>query len=227
MLLKRVVLLGFILCLVLSSAYLVWSHCHNTDDCEDLVNDLVANEAWSNPNIDYKVNVLHNYGKDELRPTLAAARVAWSDLHFNDVDIEFSLHYAGTTYETPGGNSDGENTIGWVNLGNYEDAPLAYTYVYLHPTDSSQIIECDLGFNYYQRLDEHDDVDGTEYCLTDVATHEFGHWVSLKDLTIYSGCYSSYSHYTMWEETNKNAHWRESLRCEDKWGLWYTYHGGP
>ena len=104
---------------------------------------------------------------------------------------------------------------------------MAYTYVYLHPTDSSQIIECDLGFNYYQRLDEHDDVDGTEYCLTDVATHEFGHWVSLKDLTIYSGCYSSYSHYTMWEETNKNAHWRESLRCEDKWGLWYTYHGGP
>ena len=66
MLLKRVVLLGFILCLVLSSAYLVWSHCHNTDSCEDLVNDLVANEAWSNPNIDYKVNVLHNYGKDEL-----------------------------------------------------------------------------------------------------------------------------------------------------------------
>ena len=54
------------------------------------------------------------------------------------------------------------------------------------------------------------DVDGTEYCLTDVATHEFGHWVSLKDLTIYSGCYSSYSHYTMWAETNKNAHWRES-----------------
>ena len=36
MLLKRVVLLGFILCLVLSSAYLVWSHCHNTDSCEDL-----------------------------------------------------------------------------------------------------------------------------------------------------------------------------------------------
>ena len=225
MLLKRVVLLGFILCLVLSSAYLVWSHCHNTDSCEDLVNDLVANEAWSNPNIDYKVNVLHNYGKDELRPTLAAARVAWSDLHFNDVDIEFSLHYDGTTYETPGGNSDEENTIGWVNLGNYEDAPLAYTYVYFHPTDSSQIIECDLGFNYYQRLDEHDDVDGTEYCLTDVATHEFGHWVSLKGLTIYSGCYSSYSHYTMWKKTNKNAHWRESLRCEDKWGLWYTYHG--
>ena len=91
MLLKRVVLLGFILCLVLSSAYLVWSHCHNTDSCEDLVNDLVANEAWSNPNIDYKVNVLHNYGKDELRPTLAAARVAWSDLHFNDVDNEFFL----------------------------------------------------------------------------------------------------------------------------------------
>ena len=175
MLLKRVVLLGFILCLVLSSAYLVWSHCHNTDSCEDLVNDLVANEAWSNPNIDYKVNVLHNYGKDELRPTLAAARVAWSDLHFNDVDIEFSLHYDGTTYETPGGNSDEENTIGWVNLGNYEDAPLAYTYVYFHPTDSSQIIECDLGFNYYQPYDEHGSTDDTEYCIQNVTTHEFGH----------------------------------------------------
>ena len=152
MLLKRVVLLGFILCLVLSSAYLVWSHCHNTDDCEDLVNDLVANEAWSNPQHRLQSQCAYNYGKDELRPTLAAARVAWSDLHFNDVDIEFSLHYAGTTYETPGGNSDGENTIGWVN---WETTRTPH-WPYLHPTDSSQIIECDLGFNYYQRLDEHD-----------------------------------------------------------------------
>lgn len=224
MLRKYAALVGIICYLVLSSAYLVWSHCHNDDNCEDLINDLVSGESWSNPNIDYKVNVLHNYGRDELRPTLATARVAWSDLTFNGDDIEFSLHYDGTTYETPGGNSDGENTIGWVTLGSDEDAPLAYTYVYLHPTDSSRIIECDLGFNYYQPFDEHNDVDPDEYCLLDVATHEFGHWVSLNDLDIYSGCYSSYRFYTMWHKIGKDEHWRESLRCEDKWGLWRTYY---
>ena len=227
MLRKRAALVGFIFCLVLSSAYLVWSHCHNTDSCEDLVNDLVANQAWSNPNIDYKVNVLHNYGKDELRPTLEAATPAWSDLRVNGVDIEFSLHYAGTTYETPGGNSDGENTIGWRNLGNGDGCPLAHTYTYLHPTDSSRIIECDLGFNYYQPYDEHGSTNDTEYCIQNVTTHEFGHWVRLFDLGQTNGCNSSYSHYTMWRTAGKNEHTKEDLRCEDKWGLWYTYHGSP
>ena len=231
MLLKRVVLLGFILCLVLSSGYLVWSHCHNTESCEDLNNDLVPDQAWSTSSeahqIEYKVNVLHNYGKDELRPSLSAAAPAWSDLRFNGVDIEFSLRYAGTTYESPGGNSDGENTIGWKNLGSCDEDTLAYTYVYLDPNDSGRIIECDLGFNYYLPYDEHGSTNDTEYCIQNVTTHEFGHWVRLFDLGQTNGCNSSYSLYTMWRTAGKNEHTKEDLRCEDKWGLWYTYHGTP
>ena len=177
MLLKRVVLLGFILCLVLSSGYLVWSHCHNTETCEDLPNHLVSGDSWSTSNdnqVDYYINTLHNYGRPVLTPDVTAADNAWSGIRFNGVDIDFSVVYQGTTYQSPGGASDGVNTVGWKNLGSEDWRPLAYAYTYPgNPT--TRIVEADIGFNYYKLYDEHGSPDDTEYCIQNVTTHEFGH----------------------------------------------------
>jgi len=37
----------------------------------------------------------------------------------------------------------------------------------------------------------------------------------------------AYERYTMYFNTRSNYHGRESLECEDKYGLWYTYNSMP
>ena len=62
-----------------------------------------------------------------------------------------------------------------------------------------------------------------KYCIRNIATHEFGHWVSLKDV-YYVQC-QNYEPYTMFSpaEPQFDFHKQEDLECEDKYGLWYTY----
>ena len=115
MFLKRFVLLALTFCLTAGSTYFVWSNCHNTETCEDLPNHLVSGYEWSEPNnnqVDYYVNVLHNYGKDSLVPTVTEADDKWSSIRFKGITIRFSLAYRGTTYQSPDKDaSDGVNCI--------------------------------------------------------------------------------------------------------------------
>ena len=94
MFLKRFVLLALTLCLTAGATCIVWSNCHDTETCKDLPNDLVTGYEWSEPNnnqVDYYVNVLHNYGKDSLVPTVTEADDKWSSIRFKGITIRFSL----------------------------------------------------------------------------------------------------------------------------------------
>ena len=54
---KRFVLCVLTLCLTAGVTYSVWSHCHNTESCENLTSHLVSGYKWSQPNdnrVDYK-----------------------------------------------------------------------------------------------------------------------------------------------------------------------------
>ena len=226
MMTKRFVLLALSLCLTVGIAYTVWSHCHNTEDCEQVVRHLVSGKKFSEPNdneVRYKINILHNYGRDTLVATMEEAQDVWSNLTFNGDDVPFSLYHEGSTnyYSPDGDTADNVNCVGWANLGAEWDDPLGIVWCF---GSGNTLTECDMGINHYQPLDEHDDVTSDEYCLLNTAVHEFGHFVKLHNLKRIHKCTSSYQHYTMWGEAAKNEHKKEDLRCEDEYGLWYTYY---
>ena len=69
----------------------------------------------------------------------------------------------------------------------------------------------------------HDNTD--KYCLRNVVTHEFGHFVKLQDVGYGSACDDGYQNYTMWYSTSKGEDKKETLECEDKHGVYQMYHG--
>lgn len=97
--------------------------------------------------------------------------------------------------------------------------------MWFSPSNPLQIVEADIVFDYYQPYAAHSDNNfpTDKYCIRNVATHEFGHWVLLLDVS--TGDCPSYAPYTMrqWPPGSFNVHSQESLECEDKYGLWYTY----
>ena len=104
--------------------------------------------------------------------------------------------------------------------GEDDEYSIAEAWIWTYDDDWDRVEEADIGFNYYAPLDRHGYTDDSEYCIRDVATHEFGHWVVLEDVLEAHNC-SAYEEYTMWEEgftDEELAHIKETLRCEDKWG---------
>ncbi|MDE0043239.1 MAG: hypothetical protein OXT74_14465 [Candidatus Poribacteria bacterium] len=231
MFLKCFVLLALTLCLTVSAGYLVWAHCHNNTACEDLVNDLVSPKKWKEPNgntVNYYINNRHYSNPPDITTDVKNAAKKWSNLRVNNIDVAFKLHCVGATDASPDLIwSDGKSVVGWGDLGNEWNSQIAVTVTWTHDDDDNRIIEQDMIFNYYKKFDRHNHTDNTEYCIYNVATHEFGHWVRLKDLDRSHQCDNPYAHYTMWKHIAKNEHKKISLRCEDKWALWYVYHGSP
>ena len=230
MFLKRFALLALMFCLT-GSAYFVWAHCHNNTSCEDLTHDLVSRMKWQESNgntVNYYINRHHYSNPPNITTDVKNAATKWTSVRVNNIDVAFKLHYAGPTTQTPKLMwSDGKSVVGWGDLGNEPDSELAVTVTWTHDDDDNQIIEQDMTFNYYKDYDRHHHTDYSEYCIYNVATHEFGHWVRLKDLGPSHDCDNPYAQYTMWKPIGKDEHKKESLRCEDKWALWYVYHGGP
>ena len=114
---KRFVLRVLTLCLTADVTYSVWSHCHNTESWENRTSHSVSGYEWSEPNnnqVDYYVNVLHNYGKDSLVPTVTAADDKWSGIRFKGITIRFSLAYRGTTYQSP--DKDASDRVNCIKL---------------------------------------------------------------------------------------------------------------
>lgn len=81
--------------------------------------------------------------------------------------------------------------------------------------------------NYYAPFGKHSGdlhVDADKYCLRNIATHEWGHFVNLRDLSPAHDCDSHYSRYTMWWSTVLGESKKETLECEDLHGLYHVYH---
>ena len=194
--------------------------------CEDLSEggQLISGRRWDQPGtperVYYYVGEVWSNMPD-LAPDVSVAAVQWSDVEFDDETVNFRLINGGRTQRTPG-QKDGWNVVDWGIIDPLH--LLAEAHVWFSLSNPIQIIEADIVFDYYEPYAVHsDNFPSDKYCIRNVATHEFGHWVFLKDV-YYVQC-QSYAPYTMFSpgEPQVNIHNQESLECEDKYGLWYTY----
>ena len=209
----------------------VMADCHNDDqwNCEDLTTHLISFQKWDEPNnntIRFYVNNEHWSDPPDFSPDVTDAAAAWSRVNFKGVEIRFELKNKGSTEQTPEYQGDDVNTIGW---GHHDSGVLAEVFTVTDSHDDNLIIEQDMLVNYYEDFANHSDDTDQTYCLQEVLTHEFGHFVRLED--VQDGIPSSddcvhYAHFTMFEEAemDNEVHTKETLACEDKYGLWYTYH---
>ena len=160
-----------------------------------------------------------------MYPDVNIAAETWTDISFRSVTVKFKLRNRGNTEQSPTNHRDNINTVGWSHLG---EGDLAEVVTRHHRNNDRWIVEQDLKLNYYEDMAVHSDNSQTQYCLRGVLTHEFGHFIRMYDVEdgnpIDDNC-TEYRAYTMWEEAliGDEAHERETLACEDKYGAWYTY----
>lgn len=208
-------------------AMYVWSHCHETLDCEKPKLHLLGEERWVHGDdnlIDYRIN--EATPPDHPQPTLESdvnsAASVWHEIDFNGTEVNFRLNHAGSTNAIPGeqGSTDGINTIGWGSLPFIIPAKV---YIRKLSNDPDRIRECDMRFNYRKRWAHHVIESPDSHCIKNIATHEFGHFVRLKNVP-QGVCDDEYKAYTMYGKTSIGEHKKEDLRCEDEWGAHQMYH---
>ena len=218
--LKRVVFALFVCVFLVISGAVVWSTCHNTVGCEDLPGDLVSDKYWGVWTVKFLVNVKYHSEKPPLTADVKSAAAKWSNIQAEGETLSFKFKYAGTT-ELLTDSVDDKNVIAY---GPLDADTVARSYITPKP-NSNEIRECDMRFNYYKDWELHKaNFPDNEYCILNIACHEFGHWIGLNHVTA-SQC-SAYYHYTMYKYTLPGEHRFESLECEDKWGAWYIYGAG-
>jgi len=197
--------------------------CHNDSPCEDPYDDLIFYEKWGNQPVWYYTDPYIPPGLPGWGDVHVAANT-WRGIMFGGQFVNFDLSYGGNYTAYPAGIKDGVSVVGW-GLPEIESR-VAETVRWLDPNDTVspfKIIEVDTIFNYYEPFAQHQTpgVPG-KYCLRNVATHEFGHWVRLNHVSKWD-C-PAYGAYTMSSDYGGtfNYHEQEYLACEDKWGAWYT-----
>lgn len=228
---KKTVAIIIAVMMVFGISILVYSHCHNTLPCEQVVRDVCEggqgkNRKWSiggaNHEIDFKVNPTYSGQPNMLNDAKEAAE-KWYDVSYQGGTIAFRPTYDGTTTKKPGGpgtqpTMDGENVVGWRGLG--ENSPTYGIYYRWVWSGTNNIRECDIALNYYKSWKVHSEpLTGSYYCMRNVLVHEFGHFAGMWD--VYDSC-SEYRPYTMYGYCYQN-HAYESLECEDKFALHHKY----
>ena len=93
--------------------------------------------------------------------------------------MAFELRNRGNTEQSPENHRDNVNTVGW---GALDEGVLGETVIRHHRRNNRLIVEQDMILNYYEDFAVHSDDDDTKYCLREVLTHEFGHWIRLLDV---------------------------------------------
>lgn len=211
-------IIGFTLLAISIVCTVVWATCHDSPDCADLINDLVSGHYWDEPNnntIDYYVNTTYHSEMPPLTADVDIAAATWSEAEHNGQEIEFNLNNAGSTTSLAE-VQDNRNVIAYGPLET-DVAARVRRWV----GSNNVISEQDMMFNYYLDFELHPNWQQGDVCIRNVATHEFGHFVRLLDLYQHHQC-QEYRRYTMWGR-GAAGHSRETLECEDIWGLWRTY----
>ena len=233
---KRHVCLFTAICLLsLNIALVVYSHCHNTYTCEDVIASLVKFDLprhWDKPNhntIKYYVNPTH-YGMPSLLVDVNIAAPLWTNLATHECGhISFSLEFEDeTTLELH--VQDNKNVVGWKCLRTSTKNPLATTRRWVNE-NTGEILEADIAFNYYRPLKAHGtgNPNDSKRCIRDVAAHEFGHFAGLVHVEYQTNVVSgegncpAWVDYTMHTSLGPNTHQREHLECEDKYALEHIY----
>jgi hypothetical protein len=86
-------------------------------------------------------------------------------------------------------------------------------------------VEADMILTYYAPFAPHSTADYDQYCLANIITHEFGHFIRLLDVDPSPQGHNcdAYADYTMWNDAGLGVHFQEDLACEDEYGAWFTY----
>ena len=209
---------------------LVYSHCHDTLPCEQVVRDVCEgnqnkNRRWRNGDyndVDFLVNPTYSGQPSMLNDAKEAAK-KWYDVFYQGREIAFRPEYDGTTTKKPGGptsqpTADGVNVVGWRDLGQ-NSATLGRCFRWMWQ-GTNNIKEADIALNYYKLWKVHSQpLTGSYFCMRNILVHEFGHFAGLWD--VYDSC-SEYPYYTMYGYGAQN-HAYESLMCEDEYALHYKY----
>lgn len=156
-----------------------------------------ATIKWANPNTSYYINASGStISSNEVINAVVAAMNEWTNVPTSS----FEFFYAGTTNHTYGYN--GINTVSFRNMGS--SSVLAVNGFWYYPS-TGQMIESDIEFNTYYAYSTNGAA-GT-FDIQNIATHEFGHSLSLKDL--YSGADSEktmYGYASMGETKKRTLH---------------------
>jgi len=140
------------------------------------------------------------------------------------------LEYKGqTTLKAQDIPNDGKNVVSYGYLqwdSNRKIYAAVITKRYPAPNEN-RIKEQDMRFNYHANYYDHSSKGPGRVCIKEVATHEWGHFVKLKDITttqLTNPPCPRYAKYTMYTGTPPiNTHDRESVECEDQWGVFKKY----
>ena len=215
-----------ILCIV-AVTVMVYAHCHDTVDCEDVFSDLITGIRWQDSAIpvNYLINDTSQPNMPSLLPDVVTAGATWSNIEFNNSVIPFSVHNSGLTTALAGAD-DNKNVVGWTCElpWNDEEKVLAVCRPWLY-TSTYIFRQADILVNYYVPYHKHEGCPSNKFCILDMMTHEFGHFAAgFHDLSTADNCSAQYKHYTMWVKIyGPNKHNKEDLTCEDQYSLWYTY----
>lgn len=196
-----------------------YADCHQSEPCENPLRAMKGPYKWppGNTNVTYLVNTDYNPGNEEsLIPDVVEAAKQWTDVEWKGRTVSFKLIDGGLT-RLRAGNVDNNNVVGW---GGEEDDPWNALAVVVNV--GKYITEADVIFNYYKDWNVHKKTSSSEYCIRNVATHEWGHVAGLLDVywypkqnKTYWNC-PAYTEYTMFGLGGFNEHKRISLECEDK-----------
>ena len=228
--LSRTLYIGISLCFVFIFAVcMVLADCddfYHNNPCVDAEDDFPSGKRWLEPNdntVDYWMNNDDmGLNMPDLVTDVDAAAEEWSQVNYAGIQVDFELNHRGSTTRRTW-VVDGKSVIGWLNLGHQSNAPLAMVKR-THNQDNMgpRIIEADMALNYYHAWAVHDDLSPDHYCVLNIATHEFGHFVHMWDR--YEHYCDPYKDSTMWGRGGIGEHSEEVLDTLDKHALHYIYH---
>jgi len=144
---------------------------------------------------------------------------------WNDVsDCDFELKYGGKKWNW-GGYRDNVNTVdAWVQTvgsgsgsGDRDSTAITWTW-----SIDSKTLEVDTNFNYKFAWSAEDTCPSDKYDVQQTATHEFGHWLRLKDLYDFSDASATMYGYGM-----PGATYKRSLTPDDIDGIKFIYPKAP
>lgn len=161
---------------------------------------------WSSTDATYEINENATNCTDEGAAVIAAAN-EWNNAHAN-----FSFIYGGPTTATTY-SYNGHNEITWGSTGG----SIASTYTWFN---ASTVLECDVVFNNSYPWGT--DGSASHMDVQNIATHELGHWLHLRDL--YGDIGNGYdTDKTMYGFSTTGEIKKRTLHADDIAGIQWIY----